>query len=332
MVIPEKSRDMIRLLRERILAGFYSGGQRLPSIRMLMAEFSISNGSVKKGIDYLAEQGLLETIHGSGTFVRHSSPGNNRLEKGKSIAVFGAVNPTGSDIGIYDSVLVGMMRSAERIGCQLQLNYLPPNGLTADYIIDRSSGTDGVVFLHEIDACLEQVLLNIPAVGVCVNLPVVNSMSLVDLDPYNSALQCVEYFKQHSIDKVKIISPQQPAYRHRSVVFSAAWQAVDGSIDECWLSKSDTVEFLPDYGYLFTTCSAMQHCLSSFNQQHGKLPDNVMIGLDGKNFMEPSFYSIPAIMLDWEQAGEIAFNECMHRIDSPGRSPQRIYLSGYLRS
>ena len=57
MVIPEKSRAMIRLLRERILSGLYSSGQRLPSIRMLMAEFSLSNGSVKKGIDYLAEQG-----------------------------------------------------------------------------------------------------------------------------------------------------------------------------------------------------------------------------------------------------------------------------------
>jgi DNA-binding LacI/PurR family transcriptional regulator len=334
MVIPEKSRDMIRLLRERILSGLYSAGQRLPSIRMLMDEFSISNGSVKKGIDYLAEQGLLETIHGSGTFV---SRRNDKLQQSghgltKSIALFGAVKFSGNDQGIYASVLMGMMRAADDSGCQLQLNPLPVDGLTADYILAQSRGADGILFLHEVDAVLTELSLDIPTVGVCMHLPVVNSISLVNLDPWSSALQSMAYFKQHNINRVEVISPLQQVYRHRATVFAEVWRNAGGLVNEHYCDKYDEIEFTEGTGYLFTTCSAMQHCLEIFNNRNGNLPDNIIIGLDGKNFMEPNYYSMPAIMLDWEQVGEVAFDECLRRIDNPGSSPRRIYLSGYLRS
>ncbi|MCF6174396.1 MAG: winged helix-turn-helix domain-containing protein [Victivallaceae bacterium] len=335
MVIPEKSRNMIRLLRERILAGSYSSGQRLPSIRMLMAEFSLSNGSVKKGIDYLAEQGLVETIHGSGTFIkRHSScSGHSDGDSTKSIAVFGSVNPS-NEQGIYASVLMGMMRAADANGCQLQLNPLPLSDLTSDYIAKQSGGTDGILFLHEVDAVLSALPLNLPSVGVCVHLPVGNSMSFVNLDPWSSAQQSMEYFKQHDIERIEIIAPQHPAYCHRATVFAEAWRNVGGLVSEHYYDGGDSdeeFEFIEGIGYLFATCSTMQHYLERFKRRNGALPDNIILGMDGKNFMYPNYYSMPAIMLDWEQVGEVAFDECLRRINNPGNSPRRIYLSGYLR-
>jgi DNA-binding transcriptional regulator YhcF (GntR family) len=335
MVMPEKSRDMIRLLRERILAGSYSSGQRLPSIRMLMAEFSLSNGSVKKGIDYLAKQGLIETIHGSGTFIKRNN--SHAVHSGdsftKRIAVFGSVNPS-NEQGIYAAVLMGMMRAADHNGCQLQLNPLPLSSLDDDYITKQSNGTDGILFLHEVDAVLSALALNLPSVGVCVQLPVGNSMSFVNLDPWSSAQQSIEYFKQHDIDRIEVISPQHPAYRHRATVFAEAWRNIGGLVAEHYYDghSDEEFEFIEGAGYLFTTCSMMQHYLTCFKGSKGHLPNNIILGLDGKNFMYPNCYPMPAIMLDWEQVGEVAFDECLRRIDNPGSSPRRIYLSGYLRN
>jgi GntR family transcriptional regulator len=55
-------------LAARITAGRYSG--KLPAERVLAKEFGVSYPTVRHAMAILRESGLIETIHGRGTFTK----------------------------------------------------------------------------------------------------------------------------------------------------------------------------------------------------------------------------------------------------------------------
>jgi GntR family transcriptional repressor for pyruvate dehydrogenase complex len=65
--IPEEVADRIRVL---ILDGTFPPGQPLPSERLLAERFDVSRGSIRDALRILEMIGLLETLHGQGTFPR----------------------------------------------------------------------------------------------------------------------------------------------------------------------------------------------------------------------------------------------------------------------
>jgi GntR family transcriptional regulator len=60
-------------LAGRIANGDWTSDQPIPSEAKLAKEFSVSVGTVRKGVDGLVQEGLLERRQGSGTFVRAPS-------------------------------------------------------------------------------------------------------------------------------------------------------------------------------------------------------------------------------------------------------------------
>jgi DNA-binding transcriptional MocR family regulator len=62
-------------IETHIRGGIYKPGHKLPSVRTLMKEFSISTGTVQQGYEYLMIKGLVESVHKSGYYVS-SLPGN----------------------------------------------------------------------------------------------------------------------------------------------------------------------------------------------------------------------------------------------------------------
>jgi hypothetical protein len=52
--------------------------------------------------------------------------------------------------------------------------------------------------------------------------------------------------------------------------------------------------------------------------------------MDGKQLIDPSLYRFPSIAINWKTIGEIAFNECVSRINEPGKCPVNITLDGSL--
>ena len=63
--IPEEVADRIRVL---ILDGTFPPGEPLPSERLLAEWFAVSRGSIRDALRILEMIGLLETLHGQGTF------------------------------------------------------------------------------------------------------------------------------------------------------------------------------------------------------------------------------------------------------------------------
>lgn len=57
-------------MRARIVHGEWPPGTALPAEQALAAEHGVALGTMRRALDLLAEQGLVERVHGRGTFVK----------------------------------------------------------------------------------------------------------------------------------------------------------------------------------------------------------------------------------------------------------------------
>jgi DNA-binding FadR family transcriptional regulator len=83
---------VVALLRDRIAEGALAPGQRLPRERDLASELGVSRSALREAISALAMMGLVETRHGSGTYVTALGPED--LLSG--LGLVASVMPTGS--------------------------------------------------------------------------------------------------------------------------------------------------------------------------------------------------------------------------------------------
>ena len=65
---------VVRHVRDLIVRGKFSPGQRLPTERELVRDIGVSRTSVRAGLQALAAKGVLVIRHGSGTFVADGPP------------------------------------------------------------------------------------------------------------------------------------------------------------------------------------------------------------------------------------------------------------------
>ena len=64
--------QIAELLARQIKAGYWHGGERLPTEAELAQTLSVAVGTLRKSLALLQEQGVLERIQGSGTYVRQT--------------------------------------------------------------------------------------------------------------------------------------------------------------------------------------------------------------------------------------------------------------------
>jgi len=72
--IPAKYRQIADRLRADITEGRLKPGDQLPSQQDLVDEYGVVMATVVRALDELRREGLVETRHGLGTFVRKQEP------------------------------------------------------------------------------------------------------------------------------------------------------------------------------------------------------------------------------------------------------------------
>ncbi len=65
-----KWRQVYQLLRDRIEDGTYRERRAIPSIRQLIQELGVADGTIQKALTLLKRENYLSPIHGKGNFVR----------------------------------------------------------------------------------------------------------------------------------------------------------------------------------------------------------------------------------------------------------------------
>lgn len=101
-------------MRARIVAGEWPPGSAIPAEQTLAAEHGVALGTMRRALDLLAEQGLVERIHGRGTFVRQGLSGAPMLRFFR----FGATDNEAPKSRILSrEALAAPMEVARVLGC-----------------------------------------------------------------------------------------------------------------------------------------------------------------------------------------------------------------------
>ncbi|WP_296141630.1 GntR family transcriptional regulator [uncultured Anaerococcus sp.] len=97
-------------IKDEILQGNVSPGEKLPSVRSLARELSISILTVKKSYDELELEGFIESRQGLGTFVGNYDPKLRFEEKQKKLeeSLLSAISMA-KDIGMTKSDLIKVL-------------------------------------------------------------------------------------------------------------------------------------------------------------------------------------------------------------------------------
>jgi GntR family transcriptional regulator len=76
-------RQIATSLRQRLRAGEWPPGERLPSIPALATEYGVAKQTVQRAVDQLRVEGMLITRPGSGTYARGTRRRLSRLSRGR---------------------------------------------------------------------------------------------------------------------------------------------------------------------------------------------------------------------------------------------------------
>ena len=339
---PEKANQMISYLEEQLLAGIYPEGSRIPSVRRLSSKFGITYSSALRGIDYLCYRGVLEKSANRGIYVKNCTEFYSG-EKKINIAVLIAPYMAEMNAGLYYTALNGMQKLALRRQCTLKVIPVSRNAAEATVSLQELCGdSQGVIMLHEFDYELRPSAVNLPAVGVMMHSNLQGRISIIDIDPFNAAESAVGYFKEHGITETVVVScfhsssNLRSAYVNRGKIFSQYWQDEGFKVKDFIISRPSQpakINYSKKVGYIFTSDSLLQKHSEEFLDKNGKLlaSEHVVLGIDGKNLIDPEFHNFPTVSIDWSAVGKCALEECAFKINSPGTLNKRIYLNGVLK-
>ena len=138
-------------------------------------------------------------------------------------------------------------------------------------INSAAKGADAIILISEYDTALEEFSSSVPTVGVCVHDSFGGKISVVDMDPYQTAELATAYFKEKGVRCVVAVSKKgaPPSYLNRIETFAAAWRDEGGEVELLDISKQ--MLFNPELGYFFATSSMLQECSRKNFDKTGKL-------------------------------------------------------------
>lgn len=268
---PEISEQLINYLEERLLAGEYRPGMRIPSVRRLAAKFCLSYGSAIRGIDFLCEQGKLEKASKRGIYVcRQETPlliGGGA--GGRKIVFFIGSELDADCQSLWYTALLGFSQSASKRGDCIVMTPLPHDSDCNRVLRENAREADGLVIFNSFYWPLEPLPAGSAAVGALFDGNLDGTLSVVNLDALDAARQAVEYFRLKRVRHVVITSSSRKLFMTRGRLFAALWRSEGGS---CVFSDGIPPEFDPANGYLFTSDQVCQQACEAAAETGAKPP------------------------------------------------------------
>jgi DNA-binding transcriptional regulator YhcF (GntR family) len=332
-------------LEAMIASGVIAPGAKVPSLRKLGEQFSLSVGTVRRSVDFLREKGILTIRPGSGAYVserRNSSFAASHTSSAKyRIAVFVTTDDLSN---CYCAHALQGIQSAVGKNCSLILHfhdycrdYHNDNTIDLPLLEEAAAESDALLFLGCYDYILKKLPLTKPCVGVEMHSSYNGLMSTIALDPLNAAEQACDFFQKRGYKKVKILSEAaepMPVYRFRRMAFADLWRNF-GELEDVCDAKLIKVEHVSDKdtAYFFTSDTEYNRLACAYKEKYGKalVDERCILSVDGKSLLIPGYEPINTIAVDWKIMGVMALEECIRRIENPGTQSRRIYQNCYLK-
>lgn len=318
-------------LKAMIASGKYPPNSKLPSLRELAKEYSLSLGTVQRCIAHLEDNGVVTSCHGAGIFVRPPDPtffGSGNLRIGLHLEQNPEVR------GTYCSyVAKGIQDQIAKHEVMIEMGYryiTPPELLNAS-----AARNQGLLLLgSHFDRVIPQAKVKCPVVGVEMALNHDGLVSTLSLDPFRAADLAVDYFRSRKISEVLICSPDFPLQRERAEIFRNRFQTV-GRCREQYTNDHPAFECDdPKSGYLFTSGSSFQGYSADYRRRTGRFfaQDRIALAIDGKSYLLPGMEPADCILTDWVEVGHAALDEVVRRVRNPGTPARRIYFDCTLKT
>ncbi len=325
---PAVASEMIDFLSVRVLAGTYAPGGRIPSVRSLMRKFNLSYGSALNGISYLCEIGLLEKHPKSGVSVSRN-PCPPPVDNVRCVGILASTGHRPNP-GLVYQALSEIQRGA------IEHNYpLVSASGSFDSLFPILEQCRVVIVMTELDEEEHTLPFSAPAVGLFQADDYLGQMSIVDIDPWQTARIATDFFRNRRVKRVSVLTDPHAVYRQRGRLFELFWREAGGENGDFVVADYNHLEFRdfrPDEGYLFTSDHQLQHYAEFLRRETGtELTETcAVLGIDGKSLLVPGFERFPTIAADWREIGRIAFAEAIERMKNPRRPARRIYSPGKL--
>ena len=108
--LPPKYRKILERLSHDILTGYYQPGQKVPSEAALVKRFGASRITVGRALRELQQQGLVDRIAGSGTYVRENT------QRPRERLLFGLIIPNLGETEIFEPICQAIAASPDATG------------------------------------------------------------------------------------------------------------------------------------------------------------------------------------------------------------------------
>ncbi len=330
--ISPMAESLVAYVEARIISGEYPVGGKLPSVRRLAAKFQLSFGTAYRAIHTLLERGLLEQRGTAGLFVK-SHRAIIGGSAGRLAVVMGPMHSLTT--GLFHSAYLGVEREAIRFGYQLEVHYIPIEKLTIEKLRRFAADADGILLLSEYDLQLREFpLLPCPVVALQFADSWNGMISTVNVDVADMALIASDYFNKIPkwLRGVEIYTSPKPIFIARALAFESRWRFRGGRCNIHIGYPQDAFVYEADCGYFFTSDHVLQNAALEYQRNHGTrlFDDHAVLGVDGKQFLDPDFFRFPTISVDWTLMGEVMVDEIRRRLAEPMRGTRCIGICGKL--
>lgn len=240
-------------LKDRIAAGVYQEGDRLPSDQELKEEFGVSIITIRKALDILKEEDTIQRIPGVGTFVKeHSQPngGEQCANKDKQFKTIGIVlEHISSSYGL--DLLYRIDQKAEEMGYKTITRFSYYDRDKEDEEIDFliSEGIDGLIVMPCHGAyynlkLLKLIIEEFPIVIIDKKLDGIPVPS-VRTDNKQAIKDLVGHLKSQGCAKIAFVSPQivgtSSLQERRDGFYEAASEHNMEALPECTLDFDEEI-------------------------------------------------------------------------------------------
>jgi len=109
-----------KTIEQEIVDGTKKPGQQIPSERQYASIYNLSVGTVRKALEILVQDGLLERTQGKGTFVRSRAVQNESLRYYRYVKDFSSIHPGLTIKRLAITKMTGVAKVCELLGVKKQ--------------------------------------------------------------------------------------------------------------------------------------------------------------------------------------------------------------------
>ncbi len=304
-------------LKNRILSGAIPPGTILPSIRKLGKQFELSYGTVYRTLIDLSKENWIEWRAGNGFFAK---PPPAVDQYGIRVAVIMEVDAIHLNPGFLAyHILLGLRNIAAKNRIVLRIHCVHSNTLTQNLLDELTVGVAGVIMIGTYDTELNTLSPRCPAVGVLMLKSFGGTVSTVNLDLFDAIAQARAFFSRFVVRKTYIITSASYFYVTMAQIFMMFHKNIGSKTDLIVGSPEDISLFQPNTGYFFTSDQVLQQTSELFLEKTGVplAARHIVLGVDGKGLLNPTYHRFPTLAVDWVEAGQLALRELLRRLENP---------------